>query len=226
MTIVHSVKDSAIELRRKGCSYSEILKKIPVAKSTLSLWLRSVGLSKRQKQTLSEKKLAGMRKGWIRVHENKVKRVAEIKDAARKEVSNYIRNPLWLTGLILYWGEGAKEKIWGSGAALKFTNMDISMHLIFIKWVREFGGYVSEDFKYEIYIHDTGDIEKAKKFWAAHLGISSNIFRIYLKHAVIKTRRKNIGREYNGVLRICVLKSIDFNRRIAGWTEGVVEYLR
>ena len=70
------------------------------------------------------------------------------------------------------------------------------------------------------------DIEKAKKFWATHLEISSDIFRIYLKHAVIKTKRKNVGREYNGVLRICVLKSIDFNRKIAGWTEGVVEYLR
>lgn len=226
MTIVHSVKYGAIALRREGYSYSEILKKIPVAKSTLSLWLRSVGLSKRQKQTLSEKKLAGMRKGWIRVHENKVKRVADIKDAARKEIAKYINNPLWLAGLILYWGEGAKEKSWGPGTALKFTNMDIATHRIFIKWVREFGGYSSEDFKYEIYIHDTGDIEKAKQFWAEQLGVQPDIFRIYTKHAAIKTKRKNIGREYNGVLRICILKSIDFNRRIAGWTEGVVEYLR
>ncbi len=44
-----------IELRKKaidlakGKTYSEILKDIPVAKSTLSLWLRWVGLSVRQK---------------------------------------------------------------------------------------------------------------------------------------------------------------------------------
>jgi len=45
----------AIELRKKGLSYSEILKCVPVAKSTLSLWLRSVGLSKKQRQRLTDK---------------------------------------------------------------------------------------------------------------------------------------------------------------------------
>ena len=35
-------------LRREGMTYSEILKIIPVAKSTISLWLREVGLSKKE----------------------------------------------------------------------------------------------------------------------------------------------------------------------------------
>ena len=51
------LKERAIKLRREGLSYSEILQKIPVAKSTLSLWLRSIGLSKKQVQRLTEKKL-------------------------------------------------------------------------------------------------------------------------------------------------------------------------
>ncbi|MDD3728951.1 MAG: hypothetical protein PHH50_01355 [Candidatus Pacebacteria bacterium] len=48
-------KEKAIKLRKKGLSYNDILKEIPVAKSTLSLWLRDVGLSKRQRQKLTEK---------------------------------------------------------------------------------------------------------------------------------------------------------------------------
>lgn len=48
-------KKKAIELRKQGLSYREILEQIPVAKSSLSLWLRSVGLSKKQKQRLTEK---------------------------------------------------------------------------------------------------------------------------------------------------------------------------
>jgi transposase len=56
-------KETAIELRKQGYSYSEILKKVPVAKSTLSLWLRSVGLAERQKQRLTEKKRKGQLKG-------------------------------------------------------------------------------------------------------------------------------------------------------------------
>lgn len=34
-------KQRAIELRRDGLSYNEILKLIPVAKSTLSVWLKN-----------------------------------------------------------------------------------------------------------------------------------------------------------------------------------------
>ena len=41
-------KEKAIKLRRRGYSYREIMREIPVAKSTLSEWLRSVGLSKHQ----------------------------------------------------------------------------------------------------------------------------------------------------------------------------------
>ena len=49
-------KSQAIAYRKQGFSYSEILSKVPVAKSTLSEWLKSVGLSKAQKHKLTEKK--------------------------------------------------------------------------------------------------------------------------------------------------------------------------
>jgi transposase len=63
MAVKFKEKETAIELRKQGYSYSEILKRVPVAKSTLSLWLRSVGLAERQKQRLSEKKESGTIKG-------------------------------------------------------------------------------------------------------------------------------------------------------------------
>lgn len=50
-------KLKAIKLRREGLSYREILRYVPVAKSTLSLWLRDVGLAKRQTQRLTKKDL-------------------------------------------------------------------------------------------------------------------------------------------------------------------------
>jgi hypothetical protein len=58
-----ALKEKAIQLRKKGLSYREIMAQVPVAKSTISLWLRSVGLSKRQWQRLTKKKLAGIQKG-------------------------------------------------------------------------------------------------------------------------------------------------------------------
>ena len=58
-------KQKAIKLRREGKSYSEILQVVKVAKSTLSLWLREVGLSVPQKQQLTAKRLAGIMKGGL-----------------------------------------------------------------------------------------------------------------------------------------------------------------
>lgn len=56
-------KEIAISLRKQGKTYGEILKVVKVAKSTLSLWLRSVGLAKEQYQTLTEKKRAAQKRG-------------------------------------------------------------------------------------------------------------------------------------------------------------------
>jgi len=50
-------KEKAILLRKEGLSYNEILKQVPVAKSSLALWLQSIELSEKQKQRLIEKNL-------------------------------------------------------------------------------------------------------------------------------------------------------------------------
>ncbi len=51
-----NLKEKAILLRRQGMTYSEILKIIPVAKSTLSEWFKSVSLSVSQKHNITVKK--------------------------------------------------------------------------------------------------------------------------------------------------------------------------
>jgi orotate phosphoribosyltransferase-like protein len=45
-------KEKAVELRRKGLSYKEILKQVPVAKSSLSLWLKDLPLTKDEKTVI------------------------------------------------------------------------------------------------------------------------------------------------------------------------------
>jgi len=56
-------KQKVIELRKNGLSYREILEQVPVAKSSLSLWLKSVKLASSQKQRLTEKKCASAYRG-------------------------------------------------------------------------------------------------------------------------------------------------------------------
>lgn len=226
--VVHmksDLKEKAINLRRRGFSYSEVLKQIPVAKSTLSLWLRSIGLSKRQRQRLTERKLAAMRRGAQRKHEIRVEKSLKIKERAKKEAEALIKNPLWLIGTILYWGEGTKEKKGGRASKISFSNMDLEMHKLFLTWLKQYLKIPEADIRYDLYIHEKADIEKAEDFWIKNLSIKIR-FPVYLKKHNPKTKRKNTGENYNGVLRIWVIKSSDLNRKIAGWIEGVIEYFK
>ena len=57
-------KEKAIALRKQGKTYSEILRVILVAKSTLGLWLKDAKLSKAENQKFTEaKRLASLRGG-------------------------------------------------------------------------------------------------------------------------------------------------------------------
>ena len=80
-------KIEAIRLRKKGLSLREIIQRVPVAKSTLSLWLRSVGLSKKQKQRLTEKRLAAIRRGRETWKMQRIQKILEIKLQAKSDIT-------------------------------------------------------------------------------------------------------------------------------------------
>src|SRR3989344_2585685 len=103
-------KNKAIQLRKQGLSYREILEKIPVAKSSLSLWLKGVTLSDGHTYRITEKRLASARLGALKKKETRITLTKEIKDKARAEIGKLSERELWLIGIALYWAEGSKEK--------------------------------------------------------------------------------------------------------------------
>ncbi|MEK7480492.1 MAG: hypothetical protein AAB604_00115 [Patescibacteria group bacterium] len=216
-------KDEAIALRKRGFSYSEILQRIPVAKSSLSLWLHSVGLSKHQKQRLTEKKLASMKRGWLKVMEMRQKRIEEIQKKAKGNVSYLISEPLWMMGTALYWAEGTKMKSWRRGEAISFSNMDPFMLLIIKKWLKQYLKVKEQDMRFELYLHETSvhRLSEIKNYWVKFLKIPMENIPIYFKKNKFGTRRKNIGGTYFGLMRIKVRKSAALNHRVTAWIEGL-----
>ena len=213
----------AIRLRKKGLSYNEILLQVPVAKSTLSLWLRDIGLAKKQKQRLTDKKLkAGLRGAAIR-KKQRVDITKRIKEKAGKEIDKISKRELWLIGIALYWAEGEKEKEYRSGVKLGFSNSDPRMVLLYIRWLKETCMVSSSDILYDIYIHETGNHQKAIEFWHNLLSLPKNKIRIYFKHNKIKKIRKNRQNKYYGLIRIQVRKSTNLNRKVTGWIEGICQ---
>lgn len=219
-------KRKAIELRTGGLSYNEIRRHVPVAKSTLSLWLRSVGLATPQRQRLTEKKLAAARRGGQKVHAERLARVRRIMAEAESEVQRRLGmgDWLWLVGAVLYWGEGAKPKVWRSAQHVQFTNMDPDMIILMRQWLIQRCGVSASSIHYSLYIHEKADIPRAQLFWAERIGVQPGGVRTYFKRHNASSRRRNTGQTYYGTMRIDVRRSTDLNRRIAGWIKGLLVY--
>ncbi len=223
--IIKSVeKEKAISLRKKGFSYREILKEVPVAKSTLTLWLHSVGLSKFHKQRLTQKRLDAAKRGAQKRHEQRMQRWTDIKQIASKEISKPLKQERWFMGIVLYWAEGSKEKEYSGATNLKFSNSDPFMILFFRSWMKEFLGISQERIGYQLQIHEKADWKGSRTYWSNKLDIDPERIRVHFKRHNLKPGRKNIGREYHGVLRIYGKKTIDDVRKISGWIDGISQY--
>jgi hypothetical protein len=220
------LKEKAIKLRVGGYSYSEIRKHIKVSKSSLSLWLRSVGLTTRQKQRLTKKKWVAIRKGWEKWRNTRKEKTEIVSKEAIQEI-NKIKitdEKLFLMGVMLYWAEGTKEKEYNIGQGVTFNNSDYKMIQLFLKWLKKCLKLSDDRIVFDIYIHENNKnrLDEVKSFWSKVTGFSIDKFgKIYFKKHRINTQRKNVNDSYHGLLRVKVTKSTYLNRRIAGWIEGI-----
>lgn len=219
----------ALNLRREGMSYREILERIPVAKSSLSLWLKSVGLSKSQEQRLTDKKLASALRGGLKKKEDRILRTKIIKESARKEIGRLSEREQWLLGAALYWAEGSKEKEWYPGSGTQFINSDPLMIKFFLSWLLNICKIPQNMIGFDIYIHENHSqrVSEIINYWVNITGFDRHNFKnIYFKRNKINTKRKNIGSNYYGILKVKVKKSSGLLRKISGWIEGIHLHLK
>lgn len=103
-------KDAAISLRKNGLSYSQIASRLTVSKSTLSRWFSEEPWSVRTKAKLEKINMTTAAKNITSViNQMRVVR-REIYESrrnwARQVYDQYKNQPLFIGGLMLYWGEG------------------------------------------------------------------------------------------------------------------------
>ena len=217
----------AVNLRRSGKTYSEILKVIPVAKSTLSEWLRDVGIAKHQKQAFTEKRRLASLSGGLARRRQRIETFDRITGLAEKDIGKITKRELWLIGIALYWAEGSKEKEYAPGSGIIFSNSDSQMVALFLKWLFEIIGISKNEIHCELYIHDNhkDNVPKFQKFWSDKTGLPLEYFKwVYFKKNKINTPRKNKGDLYFGLLRVKVCASSSLNRKVTGWVRGINKY--
>lgn len=220
-------KQSAIALRKQGKTYSEVLRVVPVAKSTLGLWLKEAKLSKpeNQKFTLA-KKLASLRGGQAK-KKQRIEKQSKIFSEAKSKIKALSEYEFFLIGVTLYWAEGAKEKEYRPGSQIGFSNMDPNMIILFLKWLEIICKIPKDMIGFEIMVHVSHKqrLSEIRNFWSKITSFPINSFsHIYFKKSKIKkTNRKNTGEKYHGVLKIKVKKSSDLVRKIASWSKTIFE---
>jgi transcriptional regulator with XRE-family HTH domain len=207
-----STRLRAIELRKNGLSYSEIRKSVNVSKSTLSNWLKDIELTNEQKKRLSKLQATGYI-GAKTLQTISSERHREIREMAKREVSNLLDNSLFIAGLMLYWAEGDKRS-----GRVQFSNSDSEMIKLMMRWFREFCKVPEDKFRIGLFVHSLHVREDYLNFWSRITGLSISQFnRPYIKPTIFSNRKNKL---YEGT---CVIKihSKDLLSRILGWLDGV-----
>ena len=218
-------KEQAIQLRKQGKTYNEILEVVQVSKSTLSLWLRDVGLSVPQKQKITALKIASQKRGASRRHEICIQEIDTINQACKQDITSIAKRELFMIGLALYWAEGAKKNGTRAGVMVDFGNTDPAMLKMFILWLYTFTKTTSEDIVLHLHLHENHAQRETSiiVLWARELGMTVEHFgkTMFKKHNP-KTVRKKVDDSYIGLVSIRVKKSTTLNRRIMGWIYAII----
>jgi hypothetical protein len=148
-----SIKTEARKLRASGMGLKRIAAKLNIAKSTASLWLRDMP----SKEAEARGRTGDLELG-NRSHQHALTRLKQWQKEAEDAWSAYRKEPLFMLGLGLYWGEGAKTQ-----KSLVLSNSDPALIRIWIRWCAKYMPGVKH--KARVTAHDDVDGDRAKHYW-------------------------------------------------------------
>src|SRR5215469_1646631 len=102
------LRRQALVLRKLGKSYSQIRNELGISKSTLSVWLREYPLTKEQLRQLNYFNEIRIEKFRQTMQLKREIRLQKYYKEMKRTILPLSNRELLLTGIFLYWGEGAK----------------------------------------------------------------------------------------------------------------------
>jgi hypothetical protein len=99
---------------------------------------------------------------------------------------------------------------------------DPDMVTLFLRWLQLLGIGLDR-VTFRLCIHESADEPAALLYWSKVVVAAVELFqRTTFKRHNPKKVRKNISERYRGCLAVRVRRSLDLNRQIEGWWEGIV----
>jgi len=160
-------REEARRLRKeKGLSVNKIAEILGVSKNSVSRWVRDVPLTDDQRHQLMEnsKSYGAQHQGSIanRVKHRKIREGYQ--QAGRKKARE--GDPLHLTGCMLYWAEGTKDR-----NECRFTNSDLDMVVTFLRFLRQSLKIESTrlQIRISVYLDNGLTIDEIEEYWLTNL---------------------------------------------------------
>ncbi len=215
-------KEKAFELRRQNKSYKSIGRELHIPLSTLAGWFRNELWSQDIRDKLGQeaslafpdklkRMVAANKKRWANIHES-------YRQEAIAEFSKLKHDPLFLAGIMLYWGEG--EKI-AKSSVVRLSNSEPEMIKIFNLFLTRAIGIPPENIYTWLLLYPDLIDTVQKNFWSKTIGISLEQFKrsVYIKGHHPKKRLSY------GVCTIFV-QSRALKERMLKWLELYQDFLR
>ncbi len=174
--MLNHLKEKALILRREGYSFREIGNFLGIAKSTASLWTRSVILDSFAVAKI--KKLCDKGRA-ASIESNKRKRELiwqeiSINCSVLRDGQEYGLNEYKIFLALLYWGEGNK-----ADGKLCFTNSDPKMIILYLSLLRRSFSVDNNLFRVWLHLHEYHNREESLRFWSKLTGICKKQFSVY-----------------------------------------------
>ncbi len=168
----HLEKRQARELRRQGFSVREICRKLAVAKSSVSLWVRDIELTTEQISALEERMFRSRERfgylsrcgGANTNHANAESRHRAAEQAGYEQAR---RDEKFRLVSVLYWGEGSKR----NKNLFAVANSDPKLLRIIAQWLIGSGFGDKMAFQVQYYAENGLSEEDIRAWWNANIPV-------------------------------------------------------
>lgn len=219
-----STRETAVILRRKGFAYSYISEKTGLSKSTLSEWLSKIPYTP-NKETIERvgKAIAASnaRKTLIRQEETE-----KVRRAAFLDICEVSKRDLFMFGLGLYLGEGAKTY-----DITRIVNSDPNVMHLAMAWFHGLG-VSREQFLLTIHLYPDSDVEGSLHFWSRTTTIPRSQFGKTQIDRRTNKKKNRAGKLPHGTAHLTVRSlgrkefGVVLARKIQAWTDEIARVIK
>ena len=183
-----ALRTKAIDLRKKGKTYTEIRRELKISKSTLSNWLSLYPLTRAQlvelEASIKRNKEYSREKYRETMRLKREKRLLETYTSMGNVLLPLSMKELEIAGLFLYWGEGQKR----INSAVAISNTDPQVIRFGLYWLNQVLIIPVEKICVYLHLYSDMDIDMELEYWVKELNLPLAQFKKpYIKRSLRST---------------------------------------